>query len=137
MARLKAGISYLTLDGVDVSAYCQDIDITADNESEDVTAGNVTHEVLQAGINTTKITLNFVYEVGSVGTLLAKIKRGAMPVMDWGPEGNVSGKPRHTQQIIITSLNKKQDKRRTMTVLAVSASGAAAPTNDMDEGAIF
>lgn len=137
MAELNANAGYLTFDGVDMVPYLQSFDIKATANTVNTTAGNVGHTLRQAGLRSTSLTANIIYRVGGVATYLAKIKPGAEVTVDWGPEGNTTGKPRHTQKFIITDSSTSQDAEKKLVVYAVSGDNSAEPTNDKWAGATW
>jgi hypothetical protein len=137
MAELNANAGYLTFDGVDMVPYLQSFDIKPTANTVNTTAGNVGHTLRQAGLRSTSLTANIIYRVGGVATYLAKIKPGAEVTVDWGPEGNTTGKPRHTQKFIITDSSTSQDAEKKVVQYAVTAENSAEPTNDKWNGATW
>lgn len=137
MAELNANAGHLTFDGVDMVPYLQSFDIDPTAATVESTAGNVGHTLRQAGLRSTRFSANFVYRVGGVAAYMAKIKPGAEVTVDWGPEGNTTGKPRHTQKFIITGSSTSQDKDKKLVVYAVSGENSAEPTNDKWNGATW
>lgn len=137
MAELNANAGYLTFDGVDMVPYLQSFDIKPTANAVNSTAGNVGHSLRQAGLRSTSFSANIVYRVGSVGTYIQKIKPGAEITIDWGPEGNTTGKPRHTQKFIVLDSSTSQDTEKKLVQYAVSGDNSAEPTNDKWNGATW
>lgn len=138
MATYSGNNDYLSIDGVDLSAYWREAEITPSIETADVTAGSgSTHRERNEGLKDHTFNFTIVYDSADLQTILPVIKPGTHTVI-YGPEGNAAGKPKHQQSFIFTEVPtggnyEKSDAR----VFSISAEAAAAPTYDMYAGAVF
>jgi len=139
MARLAQNNYYLTLDGVDVSPYTGEISLDAKSEEIDITSGaGTTHMARSAGLRDTSMKATLAYEDTLLAAYVAKINPGSLYAVVYGPEGAISGKPRHAQSMLLTATSgPKTDVKKGFTVFELQFSGAAAPTMDFYTGGVF
>lgn len=135
--RLTAGPQYVLLDAVVMTNFTVELGGDFKNNLETVTAGNVGHEQVVGGLNAYSFKLKAVWEAGSVSTYIQKLKPGAIVAMEWGPESNTAGKPRHVQDIAIESVSMTQTADKKAVMFEASARGSTAPTYDMFNGATY
>lgn len=138
MAVYSGNKDYISIDGVNLSAYWREAEISPSMETADVTAGaNVTHRSRNEGLNDYAFSLTIVYDDADLQTILPVIKPGRHLVV-YGPEGNVAGKPKHEQYFIWTEAptggNHEKSEAR---VFTISGEAAAPPISDMYAGAVF
>ena len=98
---------YLSLDGVDVSAYWTDeISFSIGNNTVETTAGaGVTDIKRKAGLDNTTLSLVLVYDANRLSDYLSKLAVGGRYTVVYAPEGNYTGKPKHTQTMILQSMD--------------------------------
>ena len=138
MSQLNGNNYFFSIDSVDLSAYTVSITFSRTNSVVDVTAGaNTTHEERAAGIDDTSIEVSIGYEVGQAPTLFAKLKAGSIFSMEYGPEGQTAGKPRHVQNFIIEGSPFTQAVKKPHVVFAMSAKGSEAASSDMFAGVTY
>lgn len=139
MPAFNGNNGYLTINAVNVSGYSTEMGIEASNATVDVTAGFGTeHMQRAAGLNDTKANAVIAYLAGQVATYITQLHVGSEAVVVWGPEGNVSGKPKHQQKFIVASSSgPKQTVKKDMVVFEISFEAADAPIEDMYAGAVF
>jgi len=130
---------YIAIDGVNIGAYWCEANPSVKNSTMDVTAGTgAVHKQMAAGLNETAWKVTLAYIVGSVGALLGGLLApGTLHTLEYGPEGNVSTKPRHVQQIVWSDGGFTQKVVKDKVMFAMSAVGAAAPTVDMFSGGVY
>ena len=138
MATYSGFDDFVSIDGVNVSAYIRDVELSPALETADVTAGSgVSHRERNPGLKDHEITITFVHDPSYFATLTPLIRTGTHTII-WGPEGNATGKPCHEQSFIITENgtagNYEQSDAR---VFSVSGEAAAAPVRDMFNGGVF
>jgi hypothetical protein len=130
---------YLTLDGVDVAGFMTEVGIKVSNADEDTSAGSgLEHEQIAPGLDSTDVDISLGYFPESVADYITKLRPGAMPMMVYGPELNVAGKPKHQQLIKISSVDgPKLDVKKKAVMFKISAKGADAAIADLYKGATF
>lgn len=140
MPAFNGNNGYLALDGIDISGYITEVTgLEAEIGDEDVTSGFGATDVQRAGKlmdRNGKITIAYVE--GRVPTYIAKFQAGGIVNLVYGPEGAVSGKPKHQQDILITKLGGlKQTVDKTKIVFEADWKQAAKPTADLHKGTVF
>lgn len=140
MAQLNANTVYLTLDGVDLGAYWKLVTMTPANEIQDVTAGSATtHREYLSGLDNYTFEITLVYDStsASLQSYIQKLKPGAVVSLEWGPESNVSGKPRHVQDVIIEEAPFEVSVEKAPVAFAVKATGTGAPSVNIMAGGVY
>lgn len=138
MTSLNGNNPYLLMNSIDVRTKWKHIQLEATNSSVTVTAGSGrTHVQRAAGLNDTTISITLAYDSAGVSSYIATLQRGNIIPIEYGPESNVSGKPRHLQNFIIESISMEEDVEKNEMVFDISGSGADAPTYDMYSGAVY
>jgi len=134
MAKYNGNGYYLSIGGVDVSAYVVDVNLTPSITSVDVTAGTGTAHMQRAeGLydHTITITIAAVTEAEYADTLL----KGTQAVI-YGLEGNAAGKPKHSQSFILTPVHSTAVTKDFVTH-SLSGEATAAPSDDMFAGGVW
>lgn len=123
----------LLVGGVDYSAYVVEVSIEPSNAVVEVTAGAGTDHTQRAkGMDDTKMTITFRYQTAAVGvTLIHLFRPGNINQIEFGPESNTAGKPKHVQNFIVDSNPIKIPVKKDSIVLEVSMSGSDAASTDM------
>ena len=138
MASYADNTVYLSIGGTVVHAYFKEVQLQPSNSSVETTAGAGVDDVQRApGLNDHKIKITLSYDAANIQTYIQKIAVGQATTIDYGPESNTSGKPRHTQSFIITAADHTVSVDKSAVTLEISGDAAAAPTNNMFAGAIW
>lgn len=138
MAVLAANTIYLKFDTTEVDAYFIKVSLTPSNATQDVTMGSGTSDMQRAaGLNDTKISIELGYDSANVQSFIQKLKAGTRVTIEYGPEGAVTGKPRHVQDFIMAGAPFDTNVNKQFTTFTVSADGAGAPSVDMFAGAVY
>lgn len=103
MAHYNGNDAYITIGGVNVSPYFMELSIEETVNDVDVTAGSgADYEEHAPGLRRITMNLKLEYESAQLGTYIQKLKPGSHDVAAY-PEGNSTGKPVHTQNMLLTS----------------------------------
>lgn len=123
----------------DYSAYVVEVSIEPSNAVVETTAGAGTNHTQRAkGMDDTKFNVTLRYQTAAVGvTLINLFRPGQVVTIEFGPEGNAAGKPKHVQSFIVDSMPIKIPVKKDSVVLEVSMSGADAATTDMFNGGTY
>lgn len=137
MAEYNGNNAYLAIDGVVLGAYFQELELSPSIASVDTTAGAGTEHMKRApGLRDTSASATIVYDDGAIGSYIQRLRPG-LHTFDYGPEGNVAGKPRHQQTFIVTDAPHRVTVGKSLVVFTLSLEAAAAPTIDMYNGGVF
>jgi len=129
---------YLTMGGTAVQAYFKDVQLSPSNSAVDITTGaGVDHVQRAPGLNDTSISITLAYDLTDVQTYIQKIAAGQTISIEYGPESNVSGKPRHVQNFVITGADHQVSVDKSSVTFNVVGEGAAAPSVDMFTGGVY
>lgn len=139
MAILADNNAYLSIDGVVVNNYFKSVRITPSSDEVDVTGGSgVDHMQRSPGLKDTEISINIQYDTTAVPTYIQHIAAGQIVPIEYGPESNTTGKPRHVQTFLITrAAPSEQNVQKDEIVFEITGSGAAAPSVDMFAGGVY
>ena len=136
MAKYQDNNWFLSIDGITVSSYLIKVSLDPSVESVDITAGSGTDD-RQRGVGLKDHSLSFdIYHDTAAGYALTLIAVGSHAFI-YGPEGNASGKPKHTQTMIIESAPHEVGVEKPLVAYSVSAVGAAAPSDNMFAGGVW
>jgi hypothetical protein len=128
---------YIKIDSVEVDAYFKTIEFNPSIETVDVTAGSGTdHRQRAGGLEDTTITMTIVYDAANIQAYIQRLKPGVHSI-EFGPEGNTSGKPRHVQSFIITAAPFSVEVSKTEVAFSISGEAADAPSVDMMAGQVY
>lgn len=138
MATLATGTLYLSMDGVNVSAYVSAVTLTVKAEVIDVTGGaSVTHAQNAAGISESALAIKLVYDVEDLAAYLYTLRPGRVITVIYGAEGNAVGKPKHAGAFAITQIRHGRSRAKDAVVFEIGGVGAGAPLADMHAGGVF
>lgn len=139
MATLNGNNAYLSFNGINVSGYFTDeIAHSASNSSVDITAGaGATHVERAAGLSDNTMDFVLVYDTADLPTYRTALVEGTIADVIWGPEGNVSGKPKFQCSMLLTEAKVTQQITKERVAFEVSFEGAAAPTATITGGSTF
>jgi len=137
MTRYNGNGIYLAIDGNVVHSQFKTVNLEPSIEAVDMTRGSgTTHMMRNEGLKDTTISITLGYDTDLVPTWFTLLKPGRHTV-EFGPEGNASGKPRHLQDFIFTGAPLEISVEKEEVVFDISGDGADAPTYDMYNGATF
>jgi len=135
MATLNENDYYLSVGGTDVSSYVVDVTLEPSVTSQDVTAGSGSDWVNRAeGLKDCTISFTLAYDDASGYAF--SILQGEKQII-YGPEGNSSGAPKHTQYFILTGAPHTVNVSKEMVTFSVSGEGSQDPTDNMFAGATW
>jgi hypothetical protein len=138
MVRYADNDFYLSIDGTVVSTYGVEITLERTNSSVETTSGaGVDHVMRAPGLSDTTITFSIAYDATALQTFIQKLQPGVVRAIEYGPENNVSGKPRHVQNFNITSSPFTTNVAKEMPVFEVSGEGTEAASVDLFTGAVY
>jgi hypothetical protein len=138
MAQLAENNIYLAFDAVVVSSFFKECNPSPSNATQDTTMGaGVDHVQRKPGLNDTTFTVTIGYDDTVVSTYIQKLRPGATVSFEYGPEGAVSGKPRHVQSCIVSGAPHTVSVSKTPVAFQVTLQGADAPSVDMYAGGVY
>lgn len=137
MAEYSGNDVYLAIDGFVQTMRWIEISLEPSIGSVEVTSGGAaTHVKRNTTLRDNTGTIVLHYDDVDFATYVLRLQPG-IHTIDFGPERNISGKPRHTQEIIVTKAPLKITVKKDPVVIALSYEQRAAPTNDMFAGAVW
>lgn len=129
---------YLTLGGTAVQAYFKSVNLQPSNSSVDTTAGAGTDWMERApGLNDMKISVTLMYDAADVQTYIQKLAVGQVISIEYGPEGNSAGKPRHVQTFNVTGAAHTVSVDKSAVTFEFTGESAAAPSFNLFAGAVY
>ena len=139
MATLAENNAYLLIDGVVVNTYFKSVSFSRSNAPVDVTAGSGVDWVERApGLNDSEISIVITYDTSDIQAYIQHIAPGLVASIEYGPESNVSGKPRHVQSFLITAANpSEQNVSKAEVTFAITGQANGAPSVDMFAGGVY
>lgn len=138
MVRFADNDFYLSVGGTVVDTWGVEVSLEYTNSSVETTSGaGVDHVMRAPGLNDTTISFSIAYDATDIATYIQKLKPGVVVAIEYGPEGNLTGKPRHVQNFNITSSPFAVSIDKSMPVFEVSGEGTEAPSVDMYSGGVY
>ena len=138
MAFFNGNAPYVTLNGVDVSPMFAKINLNRTGNTTEVTAGSgATDKMRKPGLADTKLKLKLGYKVGSVPSYIELLDANTVITLEYGPEGQTSGKPRHRQDFIVTATPIEQTVNADEVAFEIDADAADAAEYNMYAGAVW
>jgi hypothetical protein len=139
MATLVENAAYLSIDGVDIGLYFKSITPNRSVDEIDVTRGVGTdHKEVVGGLLDTELTVTMTYDTTGFAAYIQHIKAGIVVPVEWGPEGAVSGKPRHVQNMLIVgSPISPQEVAKPEVTIELTLKGSGAPSVDLWSGGVY
>lgn len=135
MAQYADNVVYLKIDSAEVDAYFKTVKLSPSNSSVDRTVGSGTNHVQRApGLDDTAISISLGYDAAQLQTYIQKLAVGQIVEIEYGSEGNTSGKPRHVQTFNITKADHEVNVDKSHVVFDISAEGADEATVNMFKG---
>jgi hypothetical protein len=138
MPRYNGNCVFIAIDGVSMGTIFVEMSPDTSLETHDSTSGAcATHVQRLPGLKDNKGTIKLIYDTDSVVADFQGFRLGRH-VLDYGPDTNQPGKPRHTVPIIITNVKGPAPMAKKETVFfEISYEAADAPLYDMYEGATW
>ncbi|MBK9751811.1 MAG: hypothetical protein IPO91_34305 [Chloroflexi bacterium] len=138
MASYAENTVYIKLDSTEVDAFFKDVSPTASNSTVDITAGSGTDwNMRAAGLNDISFSITLMYDAANVQTYIQKIAPGSIVTLEYGPEDAVSGKPRHVQSCIVSSVDHSVTVNKDAVTFSITLDGADAPSVNMFAGGVY
>ena len=138
MAVLADNVVYLKIDNVEVQAYFKEVKPSLSNDGKDSTAGSgVDWSEMTPGLNKLSLAITIEYDVAQVAAQIQHIAAGQVVSIEYGPEGAVSGKPRHVGDFLISKLDHGRNVDKTPTAWDITAESAAEPSVNMYAGGVY
>lgn len=138
MPAYSGNAPYFALDGVSLATPFISVEMDQKNNTQEVTAGTGATDTQRApGLNDTTFKVEIGYLTSGQSGWLQKLKAGAVVSLEWGPEGNVTGKPRHVQSCICESNNHGVKVTKEKVSFQLSFTSADAPSVNMFGGGVY
>lgn len=139
MAHFNGNNPYLTIGGTAFHAKFISVDLQFGGSSVETTAGaGRTHMQRNAGLRDNTMTVVLSYDDTSPATDMAGLIAQTAYSVEYGPESNVSGKPRHVQSFILDSLDpSEQTVQKAHMTFTLNFVGADEPSVDMNAGGVY
>lgn len=102
MAFIHGKDGFVSLNGVDLSAFANNIEWGKSADSHDVTTFGKASHVKQGGLFDGTVTLQGVYDDGIISpeAIIEPLVRSVVPLV-YRPEGTGSGKPQRTVNVLV------------------------------------
>lgn len=137
MAVLQDNDFVVLVDTVDVSPDIIEFNLDSTLGTVETTHGaGVDHVTRGEGLEDASGSMKLAYDIARFATVSPLLVRGTH-VVEFGPEGDTVGKPKHVQSLIFTSVKIKRDIKKSMVEFDISFEAAAAPTTDMYAGGVY
>lgn len=139
MARLQDNTQYLSINGYVISAEFLSVDISKSNSSVDTTSGSGATDVTRGrGLNSYTIDISIAYHTETVDDVLLAIGEDDVVAVEYGPESNVAGKPRHVQSFTLNNIKgPKKTVEKGPVEFSCQGESAAAPSVNMYAGGVY
>ena len=119
---------YLTLDSVDVSDQVVAVELEQSSERIDVTAGTTAaHRQYAPGLSETRFAATINYDADAISAYMAALRPGQVVALDYGIEGDGEAEPHHTGAFLLTRVNVKRDRAKSLVSFAIEAISADTP----------
>lgn len=138
MATLAENTIYLSMGGTVVSAYFVEVKLSASNDGQDTSAGSGADWKSSApGLNEIKIDISIMHDAADIQAYIQKLAVGQVISIEYGPESNVSGKPRHVQDFLVTSNNHGVKISKAAVMYEISGVSSGAPSVNMFAAGVY
>lgn len=132
MAQFNGNNYFLSIDGLDLSAYVIDIQVAPTANTVDTTAGaNATHTQRKTALKDTKVKVTMSYDDTNLQTYIQKMAPGSEYALIIGTEGATSGKPKHVCDFLLVGAPITVTVKKEPVAFELDFEGADAPTVDM------
>jgi hypothetical protein len=126
---------FVKIGAFNVSAFVKSVSLSPSAATTITTRGNAAHQQRATALKDTSFSVTLGYEVGLA--FLAAMVPGTTYTIEYGPEGNTSGKPRHVQAFILTGAPHEISVNKDEVVFSLDFEAADGPTVDMMAGGAF
>ena len=138
MPKLEAFNVFLSLAGTQITTDLISVEPEFTANDQDYTAGvNQAWKQSAAGLKESKWGISITYDTANVAAEMALFVTGTVVALIYGPEGNTTGKPKHTQNVLITGVKHARNVDKSMTTFDITAVGADTPSVDMNAGGVW
>ena len=139
MPTFNGNSPFLSINGISVATPFVDVKMSGKNKTVDTTAGTGVNDLQRSpGLNEYDYKITLAYLAGTVSTYIQQLKPGSNYNIEYGPEGAVSGKPRHVQNVIVETADLSgQSASKDRIEFALSAVSNGAPSVDMYSGGVY
>jgi hypothetical protein len=106
MAKIHGKGTVVTLDGDDISTYCNSVNFNRNADSHDVTTFGKNSKVYVSGLKDGEGTVEGIYDSTALtgpGAVFRPLVGGAEVAFVYQPEGTGAGKPQSTVDVIVTA----------------------------------
>ena len=138
MAKLQDNTIYLKIGTFEVATEFISVDLKPSNDVQETTSG-IGQAFMQrgAGLGDYSISIELAYEINTVPAALTQLKQGAVVAIDYGVESNITGKPRHLQNFVLSDNAHSRNVNKQLVKININGVGADTPTYDMYNGGVF
>lgn len=139
MARFNGNNPYLKVGATEIHSKFISVDPGFGGSSVETTSGaGRTHMQRNPGLRDNTFTVVITYDDASAAADMAALQAQTAYTFEWGPEGQVSGKPRHVQSMILDSMDpSEQTVQKAHVTFTLNFVGADEPTVDMNAGGAY
>ena len=140
MAVYSGNDIYLTMNEVDVTARWRSFEMSLNVDEEDTSAGaGIDWKSRAAKLGEVQGTIMLVYDDTQAATDMAALYQADQIIaIDYGPEGNAAGKPRHAGNFFISSISGPSTNHdKTLVTLEFSVTSTGTPTANIYAGDTF
>ncbi len=115
-----------------------EVSFDASNDAVDTTAGSGTDWKSEApGLNQNTVKISIMHDASTIQAYIQKLKPGQVVSIEYGPEGNTSGKPKHVQDFRLGKVSHKTDVKKSAVMHELEGSSTGAPSTDMYAGGVY
>lgn len=127
------------INGQAITAEFISASVSKSNSSVETTSGSgVTDMTRGRGLNSHSFRASIAYLTDTVDDILLAIGDDDIIEVEFGPESNVAGKPRHVQTFNITSIEgPEKTVEKGAVEFSIQAESAAAPSVNMYAGGVY
>lgn len=139
MGKLNGNNVHLKFGSTTCSAYwTKQLNYHHSAGDEDVTAGSgVTHVQRQTKLIDGDMDFNLYYDDETHATEIADLDIGSIDTLEYGPEGNASGKPAFVGSMQLADIKLTQGIDKPLVAYQLSFKQADAPTKTLEGGDTF
>lgn len=139
MGRLQDNTQYLSINGQTITAEFISAGVSKSNSSVETTSGSGATDTMRGrGLSSYSFRASIAYLTESVDDILLAIGDDDIIVIEFGPESNVAGKPRHVQTFNVTSIEgPEKTVEKGAVEFSLQAESTAAPSVNMYAGGVY
>lgn len=137
MATWETNAKYLTIAGIDVTDLVISAKLEQKYEKKPDTYGDVEDTSHYLALRTISLSGALRWNAAKIATLLASIGNRQSVEVVYGPNGNVTGQPKHAQNFRFDTFGLEQNAEKDRVEFPLSAESTGAPTSNMWTGGVF